>query len=180
MVIYISARIAYNVFLHPLRSFPGPFLYRATPLPWSYYMLKGKLGWEVAALHDRYGPVVRIRPNELSFLKVEAWKEVYSVRPGGVQLEKYIKFYKPSGRFPRSIVTAEKEEHAILRKILAPGFSDKAMREQEPIIGSYVNLLIQRLGQRCENGAAALDMRDWCKSRGPRRSSNYPMLMTTR
>jgi hypothetical protein len=55
-------------------------------------MLQGKLAWQVSALHDRYEPVVRIAPNELSFLEPGAWKEVYGVRLGGVQLEKYTKF----------------------------------------------------------------------------------------
>ena len=35
------------------------------------------------------------------------------------------------------------------------------MREQEPIIGSYVDLLIERLRQHGGDGAKAFNMREW-------------------
>jgi hypothetical protein len=34
------------------------------------------------AFHNRYGDVVRIAPDELSFTDVRAWKDIYSNRPG--------------------------------------------------------------------------------------------------
>ncbi|KAH8204051.1 hypothetical protein TruAng_001733 [Truncatella angustata] len=124
-------------------------------------MAKGKLAWHVAELHEKYGPIVRTKPNELAMLDPEAWKDIYTVRPGGEYLEKYIPAYRPSGRLAGSIISAEKEEHSVLRKLLAPSFSDKAIRDQEPVVGRYVNLLLQRLAERCQDGTAAVNLRDW-------------------
>lgn len=31
-------------------------------------------------LHEKYGPVVRVSPNELSFISVEAREEIYGLR----------------------------------------------------------------------------------------------------
>lgn len=42
---------------------------------------------KLKALHDIYGPVVRVAPNELSFITAEAWKDIYLIRlaaSGGV------------------------------------------------------------------------------------------------
>jgi cytochrome P450 len=46
-----------------------------------------------------------------------------------------------------------------MRRILAPSFSDKTMRAQEPIIASYIDLLMARLRENCDNGA--LDLSAW-------------------
>lgn len=127
-------------------------------------MFVGEMAWHVADLHNKYGPIVRISPIELAILEPEAWKDIYAVRPGGEYLEKYLPFYRPNGRLPRSILTENKDDHAVLRKLIAPAFSERSMREQEPVIGRHVDLLLHRLTERCDDGNVALNMRDWCKS----------------
>lgn len=57
---------------------------------------------------------------------------------------------------PPSIVGETRENHALLRRQLAHGFSDRSMREQEPVIGSYVDLLVRRLREH----AVDTDRRD--------------------
>lgn len=74
---------------------------------------------------------------------------------------KPIEFYTTNTDLPHSLITAERKEHAILRRQLSHGFSDKSMREQESLIKGYVELLIQRLHENAQNGAARLNMRDW-------------------
>lgn len=127
-------------------------------------MAKGELTWHVAELHELYGTIVRIAPNELAILEPAAWKDIYAARPGGEYLAKYLPTYRPSGSLAPSIVSADKHEHPMLRKLMAPAFSEKAMREQEPVIGRYVDLLIRRLTERGDGGKVAMNMRDWCRS----------------
>lgn len=69
------------------------------------------------------------------------------------ELPKATMFYHVSRRIPHNIISSTVEDHRGLRRSLAHGFSDKAMREQEPIIGRYVDLLLLRLHGLC--GAAA-------------------------
>jgi hypothetical protein len=38
------------------------------------------LPYEVKKLHDRYGPVVRIAPGELSYNDPDAWQDIYGNR----------------------------------------------------------------------------------------------------
>lgn len=48
-----------------------------------------------------------------------------------------------------------------MRRILSPGFSAGAMQEQEPLIKGYVDLMIQRLHEKADNGKATLDVNFW-------------------
>lgn len=47
-----------------------------------------------------------------------------------------------------NMVNATIEDHSRMRCLVAHAFSDKAMREQEPIIQEYVNLLMDKLHER--------------------------------
>ncbi|KAK7937712.1 cytochrome P450 [Apiospora aurea] len=160
-LIYVVAKVVYNLFFHPLRKFPGPLLNRATVFRSTIEMVNGRMPFHVAALHEQYGDVVRIAPNELAFASAEAWRDIYGVRSGR-ELPKAPDFYFPSDNIPTSIMNAPtREEHGKLRKAIAPSFSDGAMRKQEPVISGYVDLLIQRLRENCDGGKAELDMKDW-------------------
>jgi hypothetical protein len=138
-------RAFYNAFLHPLRKYPGPLSHHMTVIPRSFYQFRGQLPFHVTDLHRRYGPIVRIAPNELAFSSPQAWRDIYGHKTGKEEFPKYRGLYRVFRHVPTSIVNADSFEHGQLRRQLAGAFSDRAMRDQEPIIGSYVNLLISRL-----------------------------------
>jgi cytochrome P450 len=62
---------------------------------------------------------------------------------------------------PTSILNADREEHQRVRRALAHGFSDSSMRQQESIIMEYVNLLLDRLHEECNDGKRALNLEGW-------------------
>lgn len=70
----------YNVYFHPLRSYPGPWLARATWLYNAYFTTRGKMPAQTHHLHLTYGEVVRIAPNALTFNTAQAWEEIYGRR----------------------------------------------------------------------------------------------------
>ncbi|KAF3064163.1 Isotrichodermin C-15 hydroxylase [Daldinia childiae] len=162
LAIYVVGNIFYRLFLDPLRSIPGPFLWRFTNLPRVYHILKGDIHAKVLELHVKYGPVLRLTPYEVVFSDPQAWKDIYGHRVGdALENPKWPQFYKANTDLAESFFTAERKEHAIQRRQLSHGFSDKSMREQESLIKGYVELLIQRLHENAQNGAARLNMRDW-------------------
>lgn len=134
--------------------------YRASRLPYVIKLLKGTLPKDMLELHEKYGPVVRVAPNELVFAEAAAWKDIMGHRPGKEEVAKWMPFYRPLDGIPVDIVSAGREEHAQLRRQIAHGFSDRSMREQEPIIKSYIDLLVQRLGENLKKGMP-LDMTAW-------------------
>lgn len=60
---------------------------------------------------------------------------------------------------PRTLFSAHYEQHARLRKELLPWFSERNLRANEHVIGDYVDLLIQRLDEKSQDGP--VDLRHW-------------------
>ena len=53
-------------------------------------------------------------------------------------------------------------DHARTRKLLSYAFSGTALREQEPILTSYYDLLVSRLKKKLDgNVAARVDIMSW-------------------
>lgn len=160
--LYLGGYVFYNLYLHPLRNFPGPLLMRATRAGYCYRLLRGTLPFDVLTLHKQYGEVVRIAPDELAFANPDAWRDIMGHRSqGGAEMEKDEKFYRPVKEMETDIVNAGREEHALLRRQLAHGFSDRSMKDQQPLIKGYVDLLIRRLYENCGEGTKPLDMAKW-------------------
>jgi hypothetical protein len=90
------------------------------------------------------------------------WKDIYGHRPGA-PIEKLWSQYRQGGKTPIHILNAGQEEHAMLRKWAAPNFSDGAMRQQGTMIGGYVDLLMKRLAENCQEGQEQVNLREWCK-----------------
>ena len=147
------------MFLHPLSSYPGPKLWASFRFPYVYTQLKGFLPQRIKLFHEQYGPVVRIAPNELSYIAPAAWKDIYGFNAGQPQLPKDLSMFPPKQESAApSIIIANDADHSRLRRLLSHAFSVKALKEQEPIVASYVDLLIQRLK---ENAAQPQDMVSW-------------------
>ncbi|KAH8675426.1 cytochrome P450 [Xylariales sp. PMI_506] len=159
---YFILNAVYNVYFHPLRNFPGPLLMRASRLPYVRVNTRGRLPHTILELHEKYGEVVRIAPNELSFANPAAWNDIQGHRTKGQpEMEKAPQFYKPIGGVQTDVVTADREEHSKLRRTLAHGFSERALRDQEPLITKYIDLLLRRLRDNCNGGVHPLDMTAW-------------------
>lgn len=70
------SKVIYNVYLHPLRSYPGPFLGSVLSFYACYLELSGPQHLKMKEFHDTYGEVVRIGPNKLSFNSSQAWQDI--------------------------------------------------------------------------------------------------------
>lgn len=149
----------YSLWFHPLSHFPGPRVAAVSSLPALFWTFKGQLHEWTAEQHRLYGPVVRLRPNELSFIHAAAWKDIYSFRQGQQQMPKVLRTKPINGR--PNLMSASDEDHARQRKLLAHAFSDRALRDQEPLLCSYADMLIERLKEASENGKADVDIAEW-------------------
>lgn len=148
----------YNVYFHPLSVYPGPRWWAATHFPRIKALATGQMSYAVLALHEEYGDVVRIAPNELSYINGQGWKDIYGHRQGLPQLPKDPALYQAQPNGYHSIVTANNVDHTRYRRLLSHAFSEKAMRDQEPLIKGYVDLLMQRLS---EHAGEKVDMLLW-------------------
>ncbi|KAI0543351.1 benzoate 4-monooxygenase cytochrome P450 [Xylaria curta] len=144
----IVLSIVHNLFYHPLARFPGPKLAGISNIPYSYWFLGGRQPFKVLELHLKYGPVVRVAPNELSFNTPASWRDIYGIRQGQKTFVKS-DFYDGgcfASRGVHSIVTErDVDAHAEMRKYLAPAFSDRALSEQEVLISHSIDRFLTLL-----------------------------------
>ena len=141
----------YNVYFHPLRTFPGPKAWIAFPLLYHIAAMRGVVDMNVGALHEKYGEVVRFTTGHLSFITAQAWKDMHGY--GHKQLPKPT-FKRPASE-PSDIIIANDEDHTRFRKSLSHAFSEKALRDQEPLIKVYIDLLIGKLKDFAASGQLA-------------------------
>jgi cytochrome P450 len=110
--------------------------------------------------HRLYGPVVRLGPNELSFIDAQAWKDIYGFQPAGKsENPKDPRFFDFASLEVKSLVNSTDADHARARRIFSKAFSDKALKEQEPLFVKYADLLAEKLREKIEADAKAkIDM----------------------
>ncbi|KAG7050710.1 cytochrome P450 [Colletotrichum scovillei] len=151
VVVGLLLQIIYNVTLHPLCKYPGPKLWAATRIPYALMGARGQTHKEILALHQYYdAEIIRVSPNELSFQHPDAMKEIMGHRKG--KTEENAKDPDFIDKHHMDIISANREDHSRYRRILSNGFSAKSMQEQQPIIKSYIDLLIERLHGICSKG----------------------------
>lgn len=66
-----------RTFIHPLAGVPGPKLAALSNIWQAYYARNGRMLELGKTLHAKYGPAVRVGPNEVWFNSVEAFKIIY-------------------------------------------------------------------------------------------------------
>lgn len=166
VVLYNIGTIIYNRYFSPLRHIPGPWLAGATSIPYIMHMRAGTMIPWLRQLHDKYGEVVRVAPTELSFISGEtAWQDIYGFRIG--QHKDTGAYLKDRAWFPPpvngvwSIITSGEDQHSRMRRNLSHAFSDKALRSQESLMMSYIDLLIERLTEKARDGLS-VDIMRWC------------------
>lgn len=108
---YLLLRGFYNLFLHPLRSYPGPLLWRISDLPFNYNIFRGTGAVRVAELHRQFGPELRICPDRLSFTDPQAIKDVLAHVPGKPEFAKEHMTLPPNGI--ASILAARKDKFVL-------------------------------------------------------------------
>lgn len=158
---YPLGRVIYSLYFHPISRFPGPKLAASTNLVNLYWSSSGRLHYVLKELHDQYGDVARIGPDMLVYRSTQAWKDIYGHRKHGTaSLFKDPKFYilGPSGP---SIISANEADHSRERRLLSHAFSEKALREQETLIQTYVDLLVERLDGEIAAARETVDMVRW-------------------
>ncbi|KAL4978762.1 benzoate 4-monooxygenase cytochrome P450 [Aspergillus desertorum] len=143
--------------LFGLLAFPGPKLAAISNGPYCVWFMGGRQPYKILELHQRYGPVVRTAPNELSFNTAQSWKDIYGFRQGH---KTFIKsdFYD-GGSFADRVhsIVSERDpvEHGIMRRYLSHAFSDHSLTEQEFLIAKTIDRFVKETGVK---GAKGFDL----------------------
>ena len=132
-----------NLYFSPLSKFPGPFLWKAYRLRFVYSLISGNYVKDVRAIHEKYGDIVRLAPNEVSFAREDAWAQILS---GPKHFPRNRLWYKPPLEQPDNIITTPNNaDSSRMRRLIGRGMSVNACKKQEPIVQSYVDSFMSKL-----------------------------------
>lgn len=137
---YIICLIIYRLFLSPLANFPGPTLAAVSGWYEAYFQLvkQGRFTWQIESLHEKYGPVVRIKPNEVHIHDPDSYTTLYSGPTHNREKERW--FYYTG--LPLSLFsTLDHRAHRARRSLISPFFTRKAVKELQPALQDKIQLL---------------------------------------
>lgn len=81
----------------PLSEVPGPWYTKVTSLWIKFQEFRGNRRLAVHRLHQKYGPVVRLAPNEVSFTGLDAVREIYTSGGSGYDKTEFYDLFRQYG-----------------------------------------------------------------------------------
>jgi hypothetical protein len=118
----------------PIAKIPGPTYNAFTSLNLKYKEFTRRRRIYIHDIHQRYGPVVRLGPNEISFATADAVKEIYQSGGSGYdRTELYDLFKQFNTRTLFS--TPPKASHSQRKRILADKYANTNVMRPEHLQG---------------------------------------------
>lgn len=161
-VIYTLVVGIYNISpLHPLYRFPGPRLAAASyhfEACYDYWLLKGQYGNRIRRMHEQYGPIVRINPDELHCNDPAFTDEIYA-GPGRIRdkWQHNLNVSAARGTIVTGINTVPHEVHRIRRGAYSRFFSRTSVTRHEGEIRDLADAVADKLLKAA--GEEVIDMR---------------------
>ncbi|KAK4159539.1 cytochrome P450 4A10 [Cladorrhinum sp. PSN259] len=145
----LLALCAYRVYLHPLAHIPGPLAAKCSWLWLHYHTYVGDECTSIRRLHEKYGPVVRVAPNEVDIADGDAIAPIYSAKTDLVKSAHYSKFAVDTHTTVFS--TLETPNRSARLKAVMPVFSASGVRESKAVIEDCVAEFVTRLKAEAES-----------------------------
>ncbi|PVH85443.1 cytochrome P450 [Cadophora sp. DSE1049] len=161
LVICLPLYYVVPALLDPLRHIPGPFWARFTRWWKLIEIYGGEFEKRNIELHRRYGPVVRIAPDEYSIDDPEATKEIYGLGGNFVKSPWYIASSNPDPHATPDLFTdLDPKRHAANRRKVAALYSMTNLVQMEPFVDECTGILVKRFREFAVAGRQ-VDMGHW-------------------
>ncbi|KAL4753662.1 hypothetical protein BDW72DRAFT_190870 [Aspergillus terricola var. indicus] len=151
--------LAHGVRKNPLSSLPGPQLTKWTDLLLKYYTVTGQRPRYVHALHQKYGPVVRISPSIVDISDVSASRDIHRIASPFLKAPFYKMLVRKDGESLFS--TTDPEYHRRHRRLLSSPLSDTNLRTVEPLVKARIRQAISRIREEALSPRGVADIYKW-------------------
>ncbi|KAJ2997361.1 hypothetical protein NUW58_g678 [Xylaria curta] len=151
--IYIAGLVIYRLWFHPLAGFPGPTLAAATGWYEWYFQcwLEGQYIFETEKMVKKYGPIIRVNPEELFIHDAEFYNDLY-VTESTRRTNHYDSFAQGIGFDGCHLLTVDHDLHRMRRKPLEPFFSRMGVTRLQSMLAEVALHLETRLRQYAGTG----------------------------
>ncbi|KAF4979394.1 hypothetical protein FZEAL_4397 [Fusarium zealandicum] len=127
---------------------PGPAISKLTSLWLKWQELGANRTMYIHGLHKKYGPVVRIAPNEVSFTSGDALKEIYASGGSGYDKTEFYDLFQVYGK-RTMFSTLTKGDHAKRRRMIGDRYANSNVIKAAPLAG--VQERSKKFVERCAN-----------------------------
>ncbi|KAL2827913.1 cytochrome P450 [Aspergillus pseudoustus] len=150
LVAWVLASCIYNLFFHPLRGVPGPFLAKLSP--WWLFALEmtATPHQQLFKLHHKYGPMMRISPNEVSFNDIEASEVIYAQTSKFDKSKYFYRAFENQG--PHLFSISDRQEHSQDKRLISYAMSRANINTHESSLYDKAAVLMERISQRARLG----------------------------
>jgi cytochrome P450 len=112
----------------------------------------------IHALHQTYGPIVRIAPAEIAVADFDSFREIHRIKSGYLKSRWYQKFTNHES--PGIFAMIDPQQHAKRRQLLARGFSKSYLRHNwEYMAKEKAKLAVAKIRRDAEKATA--DILKW-------------------
>lgn len=145
--------VIYRLYLHPLAHFPGPKLAAATK--WYEFWFDvlvppgGQFSAHVDLLHDKYGPIVRINPQELHIRDPNMYEAVYT---SSTKRDRWYNAARMTGKTSDSFSTIPHDLHRRRRVANAPLMARRTVNAKKAGLSANAAALAENLKRAAESG----------------------------
>ena len=145
--------------MHPLNDVPGPMLAKVSSIWIALNSLRMRRAQSLSTAHRKYGSMIRVAPNELSFSDPAVYREIYGKSKSIV---KSADFYEPTALSSHSNIFSMSNvaQHASRRRMESRAFAQSSMMNIVDGIVSKASQLTTALQKIGENGKHA-DLFAW-------------------
>ncbi|KAL4802600.1 cytochrome P450 [Aspergillus unguis] len=161
--LYIAAGLFLTICLirrlrSPITKLPGPWYTRFTSLVLKYHEFTSNRRLYIHGLHKRYGPSVRIAPDEVSFASLEAIREIYASGGSGYDKTELYDLFRQFG-IKTMFSTLDKHNHSQRKRELADRYAMTNILREEHI--SAIEDRARTFVSRCLAYSASVDVYVW-------------------
>lgn len=108
-------------------------------------VLGGKYRVKIAQLHEIYGPVLRINPEELHFTDPEFYDTIYASAASGKKRDRW-PFALRAFNVQESVLgTYSHDHHRLRRSALNPFFSNASVKRLQPVVDRLIERFLGKL-----------------------------------
>ncbi|KAL6718680.1 hypothetical protein ACLMJK_002914 [Lecanora helva] len=145
-ILLLCLRSRYGYGLH---KFQGPLLASLTDF-WRFYFAYHKNLFPMRELHERYGDVVRIGPNALTFSNPQAVKDIFGAGKNWKKSDLYpVNAAVARGKWAHTLFSsADQVWHRNVRRAMSVYFTQTSIESFEPLIDSTINVFLDELDVR--------------------------------
>ncbi|KAM7220995.1 cytochrome P450 [Rhypophila decipiens] len=141
---YTLYGIIWRLYFSPIAHIPGPRLAAITWWYEFYYdiILSGQYTFKILELHKQYGPIIRINPDEVHIGDPDFFPQLYPA--SNKRRERWRFWTKQFGADESGLSTIDHDLHRIRRAAISPFFSQRSVRDIQPVIEERVDTLLAR------------------------------------